>query len=157
MADNRKPPQQSYPPQQMHPPPQQGDSTQPGTSSQQSPVTTMVIRDPQIPAKDYLVFAIFVTMCCCWPLGIVAIIKALNVRKLNGRGDYSLAQQASQKAKKWSIGSLICGIVLQLFFIVFVVVFVVLIVLAINAANNNSNTASSNSNYGLDRLFDGLF
>ncbi|KAJ8029906.1 Proline-rich transmembrane protein 1 [Holothuria leucospilota] len=110
------PPQEGYPPQQGYPPqtgypPQQGYPPQTGYPPQQVPMAPMVIRDSQTPANDYLIFAILVTICCL-PLGIVAIVKALEVRSLNDRGDYTSAQQASQKAKSLSVGTLFCGILI---------------------------------------------
>lgn len=47
----------------------------------QAPVQTMDIIDPETPAKDYFIAAILVTIFCFWPLGIVAIVKALKVNQ----------------------------------------------------------------------------
>ncbi|KAJ8029907.1 Proline-rich transmembrane protein 1 [Holothuria leucospilota] len=111
-------PQQRYPCQQnsrlpqQECPPQQGYPPQTGYPPQHVPDIPMVNRDVQTPAKDYLVFATFVTIFCCWPLGIVAIIQAFKVRTLNSLGDYTSAQRASHRAKNWSIGTLICGLAL---------------------------------------------
>jgi hypothetical protein len=51
----------------------------------------------QIP--NYLVQSILVTLCCCLPLGIVAIIFAAQVNSKLTQGDIAGAQEASRKAK----------------------------------------------------------
>ena len=50
---------------------------------------------------NYLVQAILVTLCCCLPFGIVAIIKAAKVNELQAKGNYEEAVAASEEAKKW--------------------------------------------------------
>lgn len=52
---------------------------------------------PTIP--NYLVQSILVTLCCCLPLGVVAIIFAAQVNSKLAAGDIAGAQDASQKAK----------------------------------------------------------
>jgi hypothetical protein len=52
---------------------------------------------PTIP--NYLVQSILVTLCCCLPLGVVAIIFAAQVNSKLAAGDIAGAQEASQKAK----------------------------------------------------------
>jgi hypothetical protein len=68
---------------------------------------------------NYLVQSILVTLCCCWPLGIVAIIQAAQVNSKLQAGDYEGAVRASQSAKQlcwWSFGAgLVVGV---LYFIV---------------------------------------
>jgi hypothetical protein len=53
----------------------------------------------QIP--NYLWQSIVVTIFCCWPLGIPAIVYAAKVDGLNARGDIQGAMSASASAKKW--------------------------------------------------------
>ncbi len=74
-------------------------------------VATEVDETPQSPPKNYLVMAILVTIFCCWPLGIPAIIFAAQVNTKFTQGDYAGAEAASGKAKMWSIISLIAGVV----------------------------------------------
>jgi hypothetical protein len=52
---------------------------------------------PTIP--NYLVQSILVTLCCCLPLGVVAIVFAAQVNSKLAAGDIAGAQDASQKAK----------------------------------------------------------
>lgn len=61
--------------------------------------TFQVPSGPQIPT--YLVQSILVTIFCCWPLGIPAIVYAAKVDGLKSRGDIAGAMAASAKAKTW--------------------------------------------------------
>ena len=49
----------------------------------------------------YLTQAILVTIFCCWPLGIPAIVYAAQVNKKIVAGDIEGAWQSSRNAKKW--------------------------------------------------------
>ena len=51
---------------------------------------------------NYLVQSILVTLCCCLPLGIVAIIFATQVDGKLAAGDLTGAMEASSKAKLFS-------------------------------------------------------
>ncbi|WP_421842482.1 CD225/dispanin family protein [Mycobacterium sp.] len=60
----------------------------------------------QVP-DNYLVWSILVTLFCCLPLGIVAIIKSSQVNGLWAQGRYAEAQASAESAKKfvtWSAG-----------------------------------------------------
>lgn len=61
--------------------------------------------------NNNLVWAILSTVFCCWPLGIVAIVKAAKVDGLAARGDYAGAQAAADSARTWSIWSAISVVV----------------------------------------------
>ena len=56
-----------------------------------------------IKPNNYLALAIFTTICCCLPLGIVAIIKANSVDQLFFAKQYDAALYASKEAKKWCL------------------------------------------------------
>ena len=49
-----------------------------------------------------LVWAILSTVFCCWPFGVVAIIKAASVDGLWYSGRYDEAVQAAADARKWA-------------------------------------------------------
>ena len=70
--------------------------------------------------NNNMALAIFTTICCCLPLGIVAIIKANSVDSLYAMKQYAAASMAANEAKKWSIigivGSLVVWIIYLLFF-----------------------------------------
>jgi hypothetical protein len=50
---------------------------------------------------NYLVQAILVTLCCCLPVGIPAIVFAAQVNSKVAAGDLAGAEVASRKAKMW--------------------------------------------------------
>ena len=75
------------PPSSYTPPPPASYGSGPGTG----------MPGPTIP--NYLVQSILVTLCCCLPLGVVAIVFAAQVNSKLAAGDIAGAQDASQKAK----------------------------------------------------------
>ena len=56
---------------------------------------------PGVVVPNYLVFAILVTVFCCLPTGIAAIIYAAQVNTKLQAGDIAGAQLASKNAKMW--------------------------------------------------------
>jgi uncharacterized paraquat-inducible protein A len=57
---------------------------------------------PAVSVPTYLVQSILVTMFCCLPFGIVAIVYAAQVSSRLQLGDVAGALDASNKAKMWS-------------------------------------------------------
>ncbi|MCX6878689.1 MAG: CD225/dispanin family protein [Verrucomicrobia bacterium] len=66
----------------------------PGAGAQASPYGGQEI-------PNYLWQSIVVTILCCWPLGIPAIVYAAKVDGLKARGDITGAMAASASAKTW--------------------------------------------------------
>jgi hypothetical protein len=62
------------------------------------------------PIPNYLWQSIVVTLLCCWPVGIPAIVYAAKVDGLAARGDIPGAMAASANAKKWCFISLGLGL-----------------------------------------------
>lgn len=60
---------------------------------------------------NYLWQSIVVTVLCCLPLGIPAIVYASKVNNALMQGNQAAAKQASDSAKMWCIISLVAGIV----------------------------------------------
>lgn len=60
---------------------------------------------------SWLILAILITVICCQPLGIVAIVKAAKVDKLYWLKDFDGARKASTSALRWSIISIIATFV----------------------------------------------
>lgn len=60
---------------------------------------------------SHLAMAIFSTLCCCLPLGIVAIVYASQVSTKVAAGDIAGAQAASHSAKVWGILSIVLGFI----------------------------------------------
>ena len=65
---------------------------------------------------SHLAWAILVTIFCCLPFGIVAIVYAAQVDTKSGLGDYAGACESSEKARNWCIASMICGIIWGIFY-----------------------------------------
>lgn len=75
---------------------------------------------PRPPMPDtYLVWAILATTCCCLPLGVVAIVKSLEVNSHYVAGDYEGARAASNSARQWCIYALVAVIVPVIFIVGF--------------------------------------
>jgi hypothetical protein len=60
--------------------------------------------------KNYLVPSILLTVCCCPPLGIVAIIFAAQVNQKLAAGNVTGARDASRKAKLFCLIGLVIGV-----------------------------------------------
>jgi hypothetical protein len=73
------------------------------------PVYGMPGGQPNVP--NYLWQSIVVTICCCPPLGIPAIIFAAQVNSKLGTGDITGAMDASRKARMWCWIALAAGLV----------------------------------------------
>lgn len=70
---------------------------------------------------NYLAQAILVTIFCCLPFGIPAIVYAAQVNGKIAAGDYSGAAETSKKAKKWSWISFGVGLGFTLIYLFFVI------------------------------------
>jgi len=68
---------------------------------------------PTAPPPNYLVQSILVTLCCCLPAGIAAIVFAAQVNSKHAAGDYAGAQAASKNAKMWCWIALGVGLVVN--------------------------------------------
>jgi len=75
-----------------------------------NPAVAPVSQTP-VAIPSYLWQAITVTVLCCWPFGIVAIVNAAKVNGLIASNQLDAAREASEKAKKWSIITLLVGLV----------------------------------------------
>ncbi|MEA2162833.1 MAG: hypothetical protein QOK37_960 [Thermoanaerobaculia bacterium] len=69
---------------------------------------------PQI--SNYLVQSILVTLCCCVPAGIVAIVYAAQVNTKLAAGDIIGAQASARLAKIWSWVGFGAGILVGLIY-----------------------------------------
>ena len=65
---------------------------------------------PTEPIPSYLVQAILVTLFCCLPFGIAAIVFAAQVDSKASAGDIQGALEASRKARTWTWVSFGCGL-----------------------------------------------
>jgi hypothetical protein len=69
---------------------------------------------------NYLIPAIL-SIFCCWPLGIVAIIFAAQVNGKVASGDLAGAADASKKAKLFSFIAIGIGLLVGLIYLVFII------------------------------------
>ena len=74
------------------------------------PVPTVAV-PPGGPPDNKLVWSILVTLFCCLPFGIVAIIKSAEVNSKWADGDVAGANQSAADAGKWIKWSVIVGII----------------------------------------------
>lgn len=86
---------------------QQPNAYQAPTGGYQQPTYTAPAdgADPsaiQSQSSTFFVLSIIVTILCCWPLGIAAIVNANKARKCLDVNDYAGAQQALKNAKIWT-------------------------------------------------------
>ncbi len=70
--------------------------------------------------KNYLVEAILVTIFCCLPFGIVAIVYALQVDNYYAAGQYAQADRASRDAAKWAKVSLFASVAVIALYLLFI-------------------------------------
>tara|TARA_B100000579_G_scaffold73136_1_gene56082 strand:- start:133 stop:612 length:480 start_codon:yes stop_codon:yes gene_type:complete len=81
--------------------------SRPEFSAQQSdtatapPLPTGHSAPPTYQIPTYLAQSILVTLCCCLPVGIPAIVYASRIDNLMRMGQYTEAQECSRKAKMW--------------------------------------------------------
>lgn len=67
--------------------------------------------------QSYLWQSIVVTILCCWPLGIPAIVYAAKVDGLKRTGDLNGAAAASASAKSWCLIAFWLGLISNLAFV----------------------------------------
>lgn len=104
-----------YPGQPMHHAASMGgfmvSTAQPGPAYMVHPL-------PQATPPDYQGLAWFACLCCCWPLGIVAILKSNEVRNSIARGDYNSATIASNSARNFAYMAIGLGIAFLVMYII---------------------------------------
>jgi len=78
---------------------------------------------PAVKGSTYLIWSILVTLLCCLPLGIPAIVYASRIDGCNARGDFAGAAQNAATAKKLMIIGAICAAVVLVIYVIAVAVF----------------------------------
>jgi len=74
------------------------------------------------PIKTYLAESIIVTILCCWPIGIPAIVYAARATGAAGAGRRADAEEAALEARKWVIRAVIAGVVVIIGYMINVVI-----------------------------------
>jgi hypothetical protein len=66
--------------------------------------TVVYVQPPPLenPPDDFLCQSIFATICCCWCIGIVAILKSVDCRSAIATGNRQRAEESSREAKKYT-------------------------------------------------------
>jgi hypothetical protein len=103
-------------------------SAMPGTVMPASPYQTPAATGygggflPTEKIPNYLWQSIVVTLFCCWPLGIPAIVFAAKVDGMVARGDIAGARDASNKSKMWCWWSFGSGLFVIVAYVAFVAI-----------------------------------
>lgn len=88
-----------------------GNELPPGTRACGNCGTHVPHFPPPPKVANYLIHSIVVTLCCCLPGGVVALVYAAQVNSKLAAGDVAGAQASSKSAKTWVIVSVVAGIV----------------------------------------------
>ena len=67
---------------------------------------------PDTPINSHLCLSIFVCICCCWPLGIAAIVFAVRANDEKAVGNWEAARQSSAAALRFSIVAFVFGTII---------------------------------------------
>ncbi|XP_016339118.1 synapse differentiation-inducing gene protein 1-like isoform X1 [Sinocyclocheilus anshuiensis] len=70
------------------------------------------------PVPDYMGYSIFTMLCCCFPLGIAALIYSCSTRNANYSGQRELAEKNSKMAVILNHAALVIGLVLIVLLII---------------------------------------
>jgi hypothetical protein len=73
------------------------------------------------PPANNLVLAILVTIFCCLPLGIVAIVYAAQVNSKWAMGDVEGARESARRARLFTIWSAVIGLLVIIGYVIWVV------------------------------------
>lgn len=76
----------------------------------------------QVVPPNYLVWSILVTLFCCIPGGVVAIVYSTQVSSRFLQGDYEGANASSRNARKWAIISAVAGAVIGIIYAIIIAV-----------------------------------
>ncbi|XP_052681574.1 synapse differentiation-inducing gene protein 1-like [Crassostrea angulata] len=61
------------------------------------------------PYEDYTGRALFALFCCCWPLGLWALLKASEAKKSYQMGDSETARSQADQARQLTNTSIVVG------------------------------------------------
>ena len=121
--------QPGYPPQQGYP--QQGYyQQQPVVMAQPVTVTQQFVGGTP---PNHSTLAWLTCLFCCWPLGLVAIIKSNEVDSAAARGDMMRANHASQSARRFGYASLGFGIGSYVIAAIILIIYLVVVIPSINS------------------------
>ena len=87
------------------------------------------------PPDNKLVWSILVTLFCCLPFGVVAIIKSAEVNSKWNAGDVAGANQSAAEAGRWIKWSVITAIIIDVLAVL--LWFLLVVVLAASSSSTN--------------------
>ncbi|XP_038635506.1 proline rich transmembrane protein 1B-like [Scyliorhinus canicula] len=74
---------------------------------------------PDPPMETYLLWSIFNLLCCCFPIGLVAVFYSCKATKSLGKGNREKAEDAALTAKKLNMAATVTGIFLLVLLLIF--------------------------------------
>ncbi|XP_062517815.1 synapse differentiation-inducing gene protein 1-like [Corticium candelabrum] len=83
--------------------------------------------------NDYMGLSLVTLLCCCWPIGICAVMSSLRVRDALRVGDHVGAMNASRSARSLNIAGIVIGCIV---IVIVIVAVVVAIVVRVNSCTN---------------------
>lgn len=89
-----------------------------GTELRAAPAPAPIQPVATVTIPNYLWQSIVVTIFCCWPLGIPAIVYAAQVNSKIAKGDIEGARASSKNAKMWCWIALGTGLFVGLLYII---------------------------------------
>ncbi|KAH9490115.1 Proline-rich transmembrane protein 1 [Bulinus truncatus] len=105
-----------------------------GTKVTQQPTSQPVVL--AAPYRDHMTAAILVTLCCFWPTGIIAILRASEARSAMARGDVAAAASHSRSAKSMVTISIVIGVISIILLTIILGVYFGLLMSSINKRYN---------------------
>nr|XP_008174838.1 proline-rich transmembrane protein 1-like [Chrysemys picta bellii] len=86
-----------------------------------APQQVILVSPPPANEADYLGYSIFTLLCCCLPLGIVALVYSIQTRDANRSGNTAQAQRSSRMARIFNNTALGVGIVVLIVWVAIVI------------------------------------
>lgn len=83
-----------------------------------------VSEPPAACPNNNLVWAIVTMLCCCQPLGVVALVNALQVGSKYAAGDYEGAVKCADNAKKWSYFAIGGGVLVVILYSIYMFIMI---------------------------------
>jgi len=83
--------------------------------------------DAERPVRTYLWQSLVATLLCCLPTGAIALVYAAMAQNRLQTGDLAGARDASDRARRWCVVSVIAFVVVMLLYVVAVVIIVAIV------------------------------
>ncbi|XP_070620810.1 dispanin subfamily A member 2b-like [Erythrolamprus reginae] len=117
------PPPPMYEPSPSMPYQYQAYGGPPGAVPMQPQQAIFITNVQSVNEPDYLGYSIFTLICCCFPLGIAALIYSIRTQEANQRGDITSAKRYSRLALTFDHTALGLGIAWIVLAIILIIVF----------------------------------